>query len=211
MVNFLRCSQTVQMNQLDHLIVFLTGPDDIESLFPESGDLILDPGTRHVGQGTRNRRVIFDDCYVELVWVDSPVEARASGLHFEDRCMGAACPFGVVFRGRDPDVPGFVQYTVPDGPTLKIMDDPCSPFVAVYGVDHLDGKKRMRRKDHQGCLNSAHMAHAVISVARFPPDIGVSRVAFVNGSPGLSLTLAGLPGSLRLARGDGPPVNWRRW
>src|SRR5664279_1273237 len=123
------------MNQLDHLIVFLTGPDDVAALFPEPGDLNLDPGMRHVGQGTRNRRVIFGNCYLELVWVDSPVEARASGLRFEERCAGQACAFGVVFRGHVPDAPSFMKYTVPNGPSLKIMDRPRVPFIAAFDGD----------------------------------------------------------------------------
>ena len=108
-------------------------------MISRSGRSPLDPGTRHVGQGTRNRRVIFDNCYLELVWVDSPVEANASGLRFEDRCAGRACPFGVVYRGKVPASVGasngFVEYEVPGGPTLKILDDPHMPFIGVYEIE----------------------------------------------------------------------------
>jgi hypothetical protein len=118
--------------ELDHLIVFRRGPGDVDV-----AGLVLDEGTRHVGQGTRNRRIVFPDSYIELLWVDSPGEARASGLRFEERCTGDACPFGVVFRGRLPETVDLVEYTVPAGPTLLVGDDPRTPFLAVHEADDL--------------------------------------------------------------------------
>ena len=54
------------MLELDHLIAFLPGPPE-----PPAG-FFLDEGTRHVGQGTRNRRIRFPRHYVEMLWVDEP-------------------------------------------------------------------------------------------------------------------------------------------
>jgi hypothetical protein len=188
------------MNQLDHLIVFLPGPNEVELLFPAAGGLLLDPGTRHVGQGTRNRRVIFDNCYVELLWVDSPVDAKASGLRFEDRCAGRACPFGVVLRGRVPAA-GFTEYIVPGGPTLKILDDPHLPFIGVYEADDPERSPQMRRQRRE-YLNDAEVLHAQISNARQATEIEVSGLAFVVGEPQMTLTLTGVQGQLRLTPGE---------
>jgi hypothetical protein len=116
--------QAIPVLELDHLIVFLRGPDDVDALRPGLAGLILDEGTRHVGQGTRNRRIVFPDSYLELLWVDSRAEAQASALRFTQRCTGDGCPLGVVLRGRVPECPDFVEYTVPAGPTLHIIDDP---------------------------------------------------------------------------------------
>jgi hypothetical protein len=113
--------------ELDHLIVFLPGPPDA----PPPG-LELDAGTRHTGQGTRNRRIAFADAYVELLWIDDPDAERASGLGFAARCARQAYPFGVVLRGTRP--PGrFRDYTVPGGPALALHEGtPDMPFVGVF-------------------------------------------------------------------------------
>ena len=105
------------MLELDHLIVFLRGPDDVDALRPGLAGLILDEGTRHVGQGTRNRRIVFPDSYIELLWVDSHAEAQASGLRFTQRCTGDGYPLGVVLRGRVPERPGFRLSTTYGRPT----------------------------------------------------------------------------------------------
>lgn len=123
--------------ELDHVIVFVGGPDATDGMFP---GCILDPGRRHVGQGTRNRRVFFARTFVELLWIDEPEQAQRSGLGFAARCgPGAACPFGVVLRGRVPatDRARFVPYHVPDGgPSLLVLTaaraEPELPFVAVW-------------------------------------------------------------------------------
>jgi hypothetical protein len=68
---------------------------------------------RHPGQGTACRRFFFRNAYLELLWVDNPLEAqsasiRSTGLwgRWSGRGSGA-CPFGLCFRpvaqpGGDP-------------------------------------------------------------------------------------------------------------
>ena len=122
--------------ELDHVIVFVTGPEAVASLFP---GFVLDQGMRHTGQGTRNRRVLFPRNYVEILWIDDPDQERRSGLGFAPRfAPDAPCPFGVVLRGTvgEPDRERFVPYQVPaGGPALLLLDaalhDPSQPFVAV--------------------------------------------------------------------------------
>ena len=122
--------------ELDHVIVFVAGPEAAPSLFP---GFALEPGIRHTGQGTRNRRVLFPGSYVELLWTDDPDARQRSGLGGVSRFPpGAPCPFGVVLRGTvgEPDRPRFVSYQVPaGGPALLLLDatlrDPSQPFVAV--------------------------------------------------------------------------------
>lgn len=122
--------------ELDHVIVFVNGPEAAASLFP---GFVLEPGIRHTGQGTRNRRVVFPGSYVEVLWIDDPDARQRSRLGGASRFPpGAPCPFGVVLRGTvgEPDRQRFVSYQVPaGGPALLLLDaalhDPRQPFVAV--------------------------------------------------------------------------------
>jgi hypothetical protein len=180
--------------ELDHLIVFLRSPGDVDA-----HGLVLDDGIRHDGQGTRNRRIVFPDSYIELLWVDSPAEALASGLRFVERCAGEACPLGVVFRGRLPDRRGFVEYVVPAGPTLQVMDDPRMPFLAVNESDDLDRLRPARRMAAEHINDTTAIEHAQVA-CEMPPDIAVPGVSFVPGEAELAVTLAGRGSPLRFRR-----------
>ena len=63
----------------------------------------------HPGQGTACRRFIFDNAYLELLWVSNQQEAqsetvRPTRLWERWRHRGeAACPFGLVLRGATVD------------------------------------------------------------------------------------------------------------
>jgi hypothetical protein len=178
--------------ELDHLIVFRRGPGDVDV-----AGLVLDEGTRHVGQGTRNRRIVFPDSYIELLWVDSPGEARASGLRFEERCTGDACPFGVVFRGRLPETVDLVEYTVPAGPTLLVGDDPRTPFLAVHEADDLERLRPARRMAPERINSTTAIEHVELACGTAPPDLVVPRVSFVLGGPMMTVTLTGSEEPLR--------------
>jgi Glyoxalase-like domain len=180
--------------ELDHVIVFLRGPREVGAVRSQLAGLALDDGVRHVGQGTRNRRIVFPESYVELLWIDVPADARRSGLRFAERCAGTACPFGVVLRGRLPQRRGFVEYAVPSGPVLLVADDPRMPFVAV----HEAGEPPSRR--FAGPLpNRAHSIERVeIAAAATPADLDVPGVSFVAGGPALALTITGLDRPVRL-------------
>ena len=122
--------------ELDHVIVFVAGPESVAPLFP---GFVLDPGIRHVGQGTCNRRVFFPRNYVEIVWIEDSEARRRSGLGGAARwAPGAPCPFGVVLRGivGEHDRERYEPYQVPaGGPALLLLGsallDPRQPFVAV--------------------------------------------------------------------------------
>jgi hypothetical protein len=121
--------------ELDHVIVFVAGREAAERLFP---GFVLEAGIRHVGQGTRNRRVVFARNYVEAVWVDPEVGRRGGPGGAARYAPGAACPFGVVLRGTvfERDRERYVPYQVPaGGPALLLLEaslrDASQPFVAV--------------------------------------------------------------------------------
>jgi hypothetical protein len=89
--------------ELDHIIIFCdVGAPEADSL-KERG-LHEGPANSHPGQGTANRRFFFPNVYLELLWVENPVEASAppaSTTQLFDRWArrkDGSCPFGLVFR-----------------------------------------------------------------------------------------------------------------
>ena len=201
--------------ELDHVIAFVADPDAAASAwFP---GLTVEPGQRHVGQGTRNRRVVFPRNYVELLGVDDPDALRRTGLGFGPRCAGeaGACPFGVVLRGPvgAPDR-RFVRYDVPGGgPTLLLLRDglerPEVPFVAVSdtAADALSTRWPSRRVDPAFLRhdNGARGIRRATLRCRVRPDLGPVRlrdVDLVPGEPGLVLELDGVSGPWTVGPAD---------
>jgi hypothetical protein len=92
---------------LDHLFC-MVAPDGRAARQLEEAGWLLDAGTVHPGQGTRNRRLAWADCYFELLWVCDIVEARANPLRLDRRACwseSGASPIGIGLRGRltEPD------------------------------------------------------------------------------------------------------------
>lgn len=174
------------MLELDHVIAFLPGPPE-----PPAG-FFLDEGTRHAGQGTRNRRVRFPRHYVELLWIEEP---GVEDLGFAARCAREAYPYGVVLRGTLPDG-DWRRHTVPDGPTLAIhQGTPDMPFLAVAELSD----EQLAALPHR--LTPPHRSGATGIVATrltgaTPPGPRL---------PGVSLTPDGAP-SMRLLLDSGTPL-----
>jgi hypothetical protein len=193
--------------ELDHVMVFVPDPDAIEpGWFP---GCTYEPGQRHTGQGTRNRRVVFPDNFVELVWIDDADAHERTGLRFGPRCArrAGACPFGVVLRGAVPeqDRARFAGYVVPaGGPSLLLLraalDRPEVPFVAVGESDGVPTPRPRDRFDPaflQQPGGVRGIRRATIS-NRVLPDLGSLRsheVTFAAGEPGLRLEIDGVTGS----------------
>lgn len=182
--------------ELDHVILFVPGPEAAAGLVP---GCVLDPGRRHDGQGTRNRRVHFARTYVEVLWIEDPAQERRTGLGFAARCAsGTACPFGAVLRGRvsDDARARFVPYQVPGGgPALLLLaaarDDPDQPFVAVRE----SGDPPSHPDDLLRHPCGARGIRRVTYRSRTVPDLGSSTprdVAFETGQTRLRLEVDGL-------------------
>jgi glyoxalase-like protein len=192
--------------ELDHVMVFVPDPDAIEpGWFPGCR---FEPGQRHTGQGTRNRRVVFPRSFIELVWIDDGEAHERTGLRFGPRCArkAGACPFGVVLRGAVPeaDRKRFAGYVVPaGGPSLLLLraalDRPELPFVAVGQT--VDGAVRTRWPSHRFDPAFLHHPSGARSIqratirSRVLPDLGSLRprdVTFVSGEPALRLEIDGV-------------------
>lgn len=91
----------VQPLELDHVVCVV---DDVDRAAAdlEADGWLLDSGTVHAGEGTRNRRLLWPEQHLELLCVSDEREARASSLGFDRRAnwrRSGASPFGLGFRG----------------------------------------------------------------------------------------------------------------
>jgi Glyoxalase-like domain len=88
--------------ELDHVFVMVDDLDDTAARLEQDGWL-LDAGTVHPGQGTRNRRLLWPEQYLELLSVADRAEACANPLRLDRRAewrSSGASPFGLVLRGQ---------------------------------------------------------------------------------------------------------------
>jgi hypothetical protein len=92
--------------ELDHIFCIVDDLVQASRRFEHDGR-VLDRGSAHEGQGTRNRRLAWPEHHLELLCVVDRVEARASRLRLDRRAEWASTDvslFGCGFRGVLPDV-----------------------------------------------------------------------------------------------------------
>jgi len=124
------------MLELDHVFCF------VEPGFPAENEVRgagfqMAFGREHPGQGTENRLLLFDDAYVEFLWIRDRDEARRNILRLDRRSR--ACPFGIALRGSLPRPLRrfFWRYRLPDFPlgSLAIFEpsrrEPMLPILFV--------------------------------------------------------------------------------
>jgi hypothetical protein len=89
--------------EVDHIIFFCDVGAPEADLLKQRG-LHEGPPNSHPGQGTANRRFFFPNVYLELLWIENPVEAKAAPANTTQlwdrwsRRKDGSCPFGLVFR-----------------------------------------------------------------------------------------------------------------
>jgi hypothetical protein len=125
---------TFAWGELDHVILFCDNGAPEADALKERG-LHEGPANSHPGQGTSNRRFFFPNAYLEMVWVDNPIEAQSDAVRptrLWDRWTrrhDGACPFGLVFRpGGRREVEGIQSWTYtpryfPKGFTIQVAKD----------------------------------------------------------------------------------------
>ena len=90
------------MLELDHVLCMVTAEDPWAVQLDAAG-WELDAGTAHPGQGTRNRRLIWAEQYLELAWIENAADAGSNPLRLDRRADWRATggsPFGIGLRGR---------------------------------------------------------------------------------------------------------------
>lgn len=98
--------------ELDHFFVAVAEPDAGATALDSAGFQITPPRP-HPGQGTASRGVIFENAYLELIWLADRTEAespRIKRTRLADRLRSGsgACPFGFGLRkstATDPALP----------------------------------------------------------------------------------------------------------
>jgi Glyoxalase-like domain len=89
------------MLELDHVFCMVGDLDEVANRVENAG-WTLDSGSVHSGQGTRNRRLVWPERYLELVGITDRREAGANRMRMDRRADWAstgASPIGFGLRG----------------------------------------------------------------------------------------------------------------
>ena len=165
---------------LDHAFVCTTPePPELDAL-RELG-FTVEFSREHPGQGTRNRLLLLQDNYLELLWLADRAEAEANMVRLDRRVDWAktgACPFGIALRGSraGTDVP-WVRYTLEAFPITvwldgRTLDEPSLPLVFA-----LDRPEDIPAGPRHGGYPKAFLEHScgstrIESVTLYGPGLG---------------------------------------
>jgi hypothetical protein len=117
--------------EIDHFMFFCGSGAPEASALLERG-FHEGPANSHPGQGTANRRFFFPNAYLELVWVENPVEAQSEAARptrmwerWQQRHR--ACPLGLVCGPRQRAVNEISSWTYtpkyfPPGFTIDVAN-----------------------------------------------------------------------------------------
>ncbi len=193
------------MLELDHVFCIVADLDHTAALLEHDGWL-LEAGTVHPGRGTRNRRLLWSEQYLELLHVADPAEAFANPLRLDRRAewrSTGASPFGLMLRGQ-LDRQCREDYIACDdlGPRLWVHHDnlqaPARPQVFVFETteEELEQRRPRSRSPHalahgrNGALQEVHVCGP--EPARLPPHTG-PVVLHVTGAHHLELVVGARP------------------
>ncbi len=193
--------------ELDHVFCLVDDLDQAASRVQSAG-WVLDAGSVHAGQGTRNRRLVWREQYLELLWVADALEARANPLRLDRRgdwSTTGASPFGFGLRGELPDrCRGDYWLYEELGPRIWVHHDneqaPERPLVFVLELTAEDRERRRRgtwvggRTSRQPRRPLKEIRVRTPAPARLPPHTG-PRIVDLEGTPYLELRAG--PGSPR--------------
>jgi len=90
--------------ELDHVLIHVTRGAPEAHVLTDAGFLIRPDTTFHTGQGTASFSMLFDNAYVELLWVTDSAALRAASDDLADRLLttdATASPLGLGLRRTD--------------------------------------------------------------------------------------------------------------
>lgn len=193
------------MLELDHIFCMVSDLERAADRLERDG-WALDAGSEHRGQGTRNRRLVWTEQYLELLHVANPVEARANPLRLDRRAdwsSAGASPFGFGLRGQLPDAFRHHFWLYEDlGLPIWVHHDneraPERPLVFVLETAQADLERRRSRS--RGPEQVERAPSATLREVRVHGPSPASVPSFV-GPP---ITSAPGPHHLELVVGRGP-------
>lgn len=161
---------------LDHIFCFCEPQVSGEIENAAKAGFTVNAGNRHQGQGTANRSIVFEENYLELIFLESLTDAQVNPLRLDKRAewrKTGASPFGICLRGaisKDessqfwsyhppywPDGAIFIHKSNEESPGLPlIFVIPSStrpverPNVDVMYFSHRSGAKAIQKVDISG-------------------------------------------------------------
>jgi hypothetical protein len=190
--------------ELDHVFCMVGDLDEVAGRVEDAG-WTLDSGSVHSGQGTRNRRLVWPERYLELVAITNRGEARANRMRMDLRADWAstgASPFGFGLRG-ELATPDRGDYWLYDDLGIRIWvhrdndQAPERPLVFVLEMDEsqlVHRRARLRGADRGGRLGGSLEAIRVHADA--PARLPICAGPALTQSKGTS--------QLELIAGPGP-------
>lgn len=184
--------------ELDHIFIRATaGAREAEAL--RAFGLAEGSGNRHPGQGTANRRFFFHNAFLELLWIDDPIEAHSDATRRTmlaqrlDDYAGATSPFGICFRPscRVPVVPfpswDYRPAYLPAGMKIDIaLDAPLSEpmwfFLERASAPKAAPEERRQPMEHACAVHEITSVTVTLAGACAPPRSDAARAAQATGA-----------------------------
>jgi hypothetical protein len=128
--------------ELDHVFVFID-PRSTAIADLEAKGLTVTYRRDHLGQGTANACFVFDNAFLELLWLTNEAEVRSPVIsrtklweRSQWQTMGS-CPYGLAWRGDVPAIETwpFCPPYLPDGihiPVATASDDSRLPMMFTF-------------------------------------------------------------------------------
>lgn len=159
---------------LDHIFCFCEPALTDEIKNTDNAGFTLNSGNRHPGQGTANRAILFEENYLEFIFLESLDDANKNPLKLGQRATWhktGASPFGICLRGEitRQEKDQFWEYYPPYWPGGVIFihksneESPVQPFVFVI-------PSSVRPVDRPN-LNPSLLSHKTASTAILKVEI----------------------------------------
>jgi Glyoxalase-like domain len=128
--------------QLDHIFTFID-PDRTAIADLEAKGLSVSYRRAHVGQGTANACFVFDNAFLELLWLTDVQDARSPPIartRLWERSqwqVQGTCPYGLAWRGDHSGIETwpFAPPYLPEGINIPVAcesDDPRLPMMFTF-------------------------------------------------------------------------------
>ncbi len=183
---------------LDHIFCFCEPALADEIKNTDNAGFKLNSGNRHSGQGTANRSIMFEENYLEFIFLESLNDAIKNPLKLPQRAnwhKTGASPFGICLRGAisQDECDQFWEYHPPYWSSGVIFihksneESPDQPFVFII-------PSSARPVDRPN-VNPSQLSHKTSSTAILKVEIAGPNYKWPNisGSQQINLTKADSP------------------